>query len=81
MARPAGHEINRDAWDDVLELTGRTAATIAEAADVNATTLRCIAAGKDRASTELAHKIARGAGVRPRTLFPTLNPAVRTAVA
>lgn len=76
MPRPAGHWINRDAWDDVLELSGRNLTEIAEAAGVTRPTLSCIVTGQDRASVEMAHKIAKGARCRVLTLFPTLDPTV-----
>lgn len=81
VPRPLGHWINRDAWDDVVELSGRSLTEIAEAADVTRTTLSCIVTGKDRASVEMAHRIAKGARCRVLTLFPTLDPtsALRAA--
>lgn len=81
MPRPAGVEINRDAWDDLLELTGLNTVDVAERGDIKIATLRCIVSGNDRASVPNAHKIAKGLGCRVRTLFPALNPAADQAAA
>lgn len=73
MPRPAGYWISRDAWDDVLELRGRSLSSIAERSGVKPSTLRTIATGHDRASLEVAHKIADGLGVHVATLFPAFD--------
>jgi transcriptional regulator with XRE-family HTH domain len=73
MARPKGHELSREAWDDVLRLTGRNLTQVAELSDVPRPTLSGLYTGKHRASVPMAHKIASAIGVRPETLFPSLR--------
>lgn len=74
MARPKGHTLSRDAWDDVLRLSGKSLPDVAEATpDIPAATLRGLVGGFHGASIPQAHKIARAAGCRNvGTLFPTL---------
>lgn len=84
MPRPAGHLLNRDAWDDVLVLAGLTLSQVAELAEVPRPTLSSLLGGHHRASVPTAHRIATAVGVRVGTLFPTLgrdaNALVPTAV-
>lgn len=73
MPRPTGFWINREAWEDVTRLAGLSIPTVAERGDIKATTLRTVVSGNDRASLELAHKIARAIDVRVETLFPSIS--------
>ena len=74
MARPAGHPLNADAWDDILNLKGLSITQAAELVDEPRSTLSLLKSGHNKASVPKAHKIAVALGVKPRTLFPTLNP-------
>lgn len=74
MARPAGHRLNRAAWEDVLRLTGLSLTRIAELSEVPRPTLSALLGGHNRASVPMAHRIATAIGVQPGTLFPTLVP-------
>lgn len=76
MGRPAGHRLNRAAWDDLLRLTGTTLTEIAERAEVARPTLSSLLGGHHGASTPMAHKIAAAVGCHPATLFPTLGAPV-----
>lgn len=74
MARPAGHILNRDAWDDWTELKlGSSLTSIAKEADINRATLSGLVAGHQRASVEMAHRLAATTGCRVGTLFPSLG--------
>lgn len=73
MPRPAGFWINRDAWDDITRLAGLSIPTVAERGDIKPSTLRTVVSGNDRASLELAHKIARAVDVRVESLFPAIS--------
>lgn len=73
MARPAGHPLNRDAWDDVLRLTCSSLTTIADGADIARSTLSGLVSGRHAASAPVAARIAKAAGVNTGTLFPTLG--------
>jgi plasmid maintenance system antidote protein VapI len=74
MAPPAGHYLNRDAWNDWLsKKAGRTLTEVAALADINRATLAGIVGGFQRSSAPMAHKIARAMGCSVGTLFPTLG--------
>lgn len=74
MARPQGHILNRDAWEDwTTQKLGTSLTTFAKEADINRATLSGLVAGHQRASVELAHKLATTAGCRVGTLFPSLG--------
>lgn len=80
MPRPAGHQLSRPAWDDLLRLTGLSLTAIAEMSDVPRPTLSSLLGGHHKASVPMAHKIAGTLGVHPATLFPTLTvPAEKGA--
>lgn len=72
MPRPAGHKLNRAAFDDVLRLTGRSLTEIARLSGVPRATISSLYGGFHRASVPTTHKIARAAECHPQTLFPTL---------
>jgi transcriptional regulator with XRE-family HTH domain len=75
MPRPAGHSLNRHAWDDVLRLTGLSLTQVAEMANVPRPTLSGLRNGHNAASVPVAHRIAGAVGVHPGTLFPTVAAA------
>lgn len=72
MARPAGHPLNRAAWEDVLALKGLTLTQVAELAEIPRPTLSGLLGGHHKAAVPMAHRIAGAIGVQPATLFPTL---------
>lgn len=76
MARPAGHELSAEAWDDILRLTGTSLTQIADRADIARPTLSSMLHGHHKASVPVAHKLAGALGVHPRTLFPSLRVKV-----
>lgn len=73
MARPAGHALNRWAWDDLLRFTGLTLSAVADRADVPRATLSGLVGGHHRASKPVAHRLAVALDVHPGTLFPDLG--------
>lgn len=79
MARPAGHEMSREAWEDVLRLSGLSLTEVAKIAEVPRPTLSAVSRGHSKASVPLCHKIAKAAGCHPHTLFPTLARPSRSA--
>lgn len=74
MPRPAGHLLNRDAFQDFLDRTGLSLTEVADRADLPRSTVSALLGGYSRAATPNAHKIATAIGCRPQTLFPTLSP-------
>lgn len=74
MARPAGHLLNRWAWEDLLNLTGRSLTEIAELADIPRPTISSLVGGHHKASVPMAHRLAKALGCNPATLFPTIIP-------
>jgi transcriptional regulator with XRE-family HTH domain len=76
MGRPAGHRLNRAAWEDLLRIKGLTLTQVAELSDVNRATLSSLLGGHHGASTPAAHRIAAAIGVQPATLFPSLGAPV-----
>ncbi len=73
MARPTGHKLSPEAWDDILRLTGTSLTQVAERADIPRPTLSSLLGGFHRASVPMAHKLATALGCHPQTLFPTLR--------
>ncbi len=80
MARPAGHQLNRAAWEDVLKLAGLSLTQVAELSEVPRATLSGLLGGHHKASVPMAHRVATAIGVQPATLFPTLVAAEAVAV-
>lgn len=81
MARPQGHELSREAYDDLLRILGLNNPTVADLSGVPQPTLRSLYGGHHKASTPQAHQIANAMGVAPETLFPTLRRPRTKAVA
>lgn len=81
MARPAGHPLNRSAWEDFLRLTGLTLTQVADMAEIPRATVSGLLGGHHRASVQSAHRLAAAMGVQPATLFPTLVPQIAEALA
>lgn len=79
--RPAGHLLNRVAWDDVLRYTGRSLTQVAADGDVPRPTLSSLLGGHHRASVPTCHTIATTLGVHPETLFPTLAVVATAGIA
>lgn len=76
MARPKGHPLNRDAWDEWLDKhLGQSLTQVAEAADIPRATLSGLVGGFQRASVPMAHKLAAAMGCKVGLLFPTLGSA------
>lgn len=73
MARPQGHQLSREAWDDILRLSGLSLTLVAERADIPRPTLSSLLGGHHAASVPMAHKVAGALGCHPVTLFPTLR--------
>jgi plasmid maintenance system antidote protein VapI len=80
MPRPAGHKLNRVAWEDVLRLTGQTMTSVAELAEVPRATLSGLLGQHHGASNPMATRIATALGVHPGTLFPTMATVEMAAV-
>lgn len=74
MPRPAGHLLNRDAFQDRLDQTGLSITEVADRADLPRSTVSALLGGFSKAATPNAHKIAAALGSRPASLFPTLSP-------
>lgn len=72
MARPAGHTLNRAAWEDILALKGLSLTQVAELSEVPRSTLSGLLGQHHKASVPQAHRIAAAMAVQPATLFPTL---------
>lgn len=81
MARPKGHTLSAQAWDDILRLTGKSLTQVAERADIPRPTLSSLLGGHHSASVPMAHRIAAALDVHPATLFPTLRAATEGEVA
>lgn len=81
MARPAGHKLNRSAWEDLLELKGLNLTTVAELSGIPRPTLSSLLGGHHKAAVPQAHRLAEAIGCRPATLFPSLIPDVDKAAA
>lgn len=81
MARPAGYDLNPDAFADRLEDTGQSKTDVALLADVSLGTLRDLQVGRRGASLKTAHALASALRCRPGTLFPQLANRTTEAVA
>jgi transcriptional regulator with XRE-family HTH domain len=79
MPRPAGHQLNREAFQDLLDRTGLTLTEVADRADLPRSTLSALLGGFSKAAAPNAHRIALAIGCRPATLFPTLLPDFKAA--
>jgi transcriptional regulator with XRE-family HTH domain len=73
MARPRGHKLNPDAFEALLQCSGRTITDVAEAAGIERATLSGLIGGHSRAAVPNAHRIAGVLGCRPAAIFPTLR--------
>lgn len=73
MARPAGHPLNRAAWDDMLRLTGLSLTQVSELSEIPRATISGLYGGHHKASTPMAHRVAAAIGCHPGTLFPSLG--------
>lgn len=73
MGRPAGHLLNKWAWDDVLRLRGLSLTEVATRAELPRPTLSSLLHGHHKASVPNAHRIAEACDVAVETLFPTLS--------
>lgn len=74
MARPKGHTLSRDAFEEWSQKhLGQSLTQIADAADIPRATLSGLLGGFTRASVPMAHKLADAMGVRVGALFPTLS--------
>lgn len=74
MARPKGHRLNPDAWEDILVARGLSLTEIAERSGIPRPTVSSLLGGYHRASVPQAHRLAEALGCRPQTIFPSLNP-------
>lgn len=74
MPRPAGHLLNREAFQDFLDRSGLSITDVAERAGLPRSTVSALLGGFSKAATPNAHKMAAAIGCRPGSLFPTLLP-------
>lgn len=74
MARPKGHGISPEAWNDLITLRGYSLTEVAARANIQRATLSAITNEHARASIPVAHALANALGCHPETLFPTLRP-------
>jgi transcriptional regulator with XRE-family HTH domain len=74
MPRPRGHRLSTDAWEDSLTHASLTLTQVAERSGINRATLSGLLGGYSRAALPMTRQLADALGVRPGTLFPTLNP-------
>lgn len=82
MARPKGHILNRDAFDEWrTKHLGQSVASVADSANLPRQTLAGIAAGTQAASITSAHAIAKAMGCKVGLLFPTLSRDAESMVA
>lgn len=75
MARPAGHPLNRAAWEDLLKLKGLSLTDVADLAEIPRVTLSSLYGGHHAASVPMTAKLARALQVQAATLFPSLIPS------
>lgn len=73
MARPAGHKLNRAAFEDMLKIRGLNITELHERTDIPRATISSLLGGHHSASVPTAHRIAAGLDCNPQTLFPTLG--------
>ena len=86
MARPRGHILNSDAFDDLLEARGRTRTEIAEEAGIALSTLSGMSKIREDgtrvgASLAVALRLAAAMKCKPGTLFPSLEGKTSAALA
>lgn len=74
MARPAGHKLNRPAWDDLLVIRRKSLTEVAKDAGIPRVTLSSILHEHHGASPQVAGRIADALECRVGTLFPSLAP-------
>lgn len=79
MARPAGHPLSPEAWDDLIRILGTSLTDVADRADIPRPTLSSLRGGHHKASVPQAHRIAAALGCHPVTLFPTLRRTFESA--
>ena len=72
MARPRGHYLNPDRFDDYLPEKGTTLTAVAESAGITRASLSGLVAQNHAASVPVAHKLAQNLGVNVGSLFPSL---------
>jgi transcriptional regulator with XRE-family HTH domain len=77
VARPKGYELNPEALQDLLELTGKSKSEVAELADFSLGALRDLEIGRRGASIQVVHRLAGAFRCRPGTLFPALTQVRR----
>lgn len=73
MAKPRGHRLSAQAWDDLLRAKGVSLTHVAERADIGRASVSGLVHGHARASIPMAHKLAAALDCHPETLFPTLR--------
>lgn len=73
--------MSREAWDDLLRLTGLTQTRVAQLSEVPRATIASLQGGHHKAALPTAHKIAGALGVAPATLFPSLRKPRHEAAA
>lgn len=73
MARPAGHKLNRAAFDDMLKIRGLSITELADRTEIPRPTISSLLGGHHAASVPTAHRLALAFDCDPRTLFPTLQ--------
>lgn len=74
MARPQGHELSRDAWEDIIRFSGKSLTEIATLSGIPRASLSSLVGGHHRASIPQAHKLSRALGCQHvGTLFPSLR--------
>lgn len=77
MPRPAGHALNQEAWDWLVERELTSITEVAEASDTPRSTLSGLVGGHHGASVPQAKRIAEALGCPPSILFPSLAPKPR----
>lgn len=74
MARPKGHQLNRDGFTAWLEIhLGTTTSAIAEVAGIPRATIANLANGNRGATPPVARRLANAMGCPVGLLFPTLG--------
>jgi plasmid maintenance system antidote protein VapI len=76
MARPAGHKLNRAAFEDMLKVRGLSITELHERTEIPRATISSLLGGFHAASIPTAHRLALGLDCQPQTLFPTLGSSV-----
>lgn len=75
MARPKGHRLSPEAWDDILRLSGLSLTQVSERSGIPRPTVSSLLGGHHKASVPQAHRLADAVGCRAATLFPSLRPS------